>query len=534
MPASVLIGGWYQFVPLVSPRPLYLGAFEQYLLERVSEAMVFRIRNDLASRVLGADLLSVQSVQTGDLTSALGSDTSQLRGILSQGVVELVVQLLTLFGALVMMFYIDWVLFAVVVVAVGVLLLSGILIGSRTRPAAEDVQASVASMSASFGRVLSGIRTVRAFRSEAVFLQSIRSSAGAARMSGLRVAKLKAIVAGFTQSAIQILLFVVVGFGAIRVSTGVLTVGGLTSFIMYVMLVFTPAAMLGGVVASLSEGLGAYSRISKFSSWTQEDTINYFSLPAASEAHSPAIQFANVFLTYDHIDLPNIHETQWVLQDFSLMIPRGTFVAFVGRSGTGKSSIFNVLECFYRPTSGDVFVYGQNILGVAPGHVRANFALVDQSAPVFAGTIRDNLSFVATEADHKDFVHALKSAQFTISGQVPDLDHVVGEGGTGLSGGERQRLALARAFLSDAPIILLDEATSNLDSITEQAVHSSIFTLRGERTVLAIAHRLSTVISADMIYVLDQGRIVAQGTHRELIEGSTVYQRLVESQQLMP
>ena len=209
-------------------------------------------------------LATIKSVQTGDLASALGADTAQLRGILSQGVIEVVVQSLTLLGALFMMFSVDWILSAVVVVAVLLLLFSGILLGSRTRPAAEAVQESVGQMSASFSRVLGGIRTVKAFVGEQSFLVSIQKAAELARVNGLRVARLKAVVSEFMQSAIQIILFVVVGLGAIRVASESLTIGDLTSFIMYVMLVFTPAAMLGGVVTSISEGVGAYSRVARF------------------------------------------------------------------------------------------------------------------------------------------------------------------------------------------------------------------------------------------------------------------------------
>ena len=510
-----------------------LSAFEQYLLERISESMVFRIRNEVARRVIGARLQKIESVQTGNLTSALGSDTAQLRGILSQGIIEIVVQSLTMLGALFMMFWIDWVLFCVVVIAVVLLLLSGILLGSRTRPAAEQVQEGVAQMSASFGRVLGGIRTVKAFVGEISFLETIRQAADAARTSGLRVAKLKAIVSGFTQSAIQILLFVVVGLGAIRVATGALSIGSLTAFIMYVMLVFTPAAMLGGVFASLSEGVGAYSRIARFCSWEQEsDLVSKDAVPLIQNNDS-MIEMRRVSLSYGNPNESSASEINWALSDLSVSIPAGSFVAFVGRSGSGKSSIFNVLEGFYMPNKGTVFVNGVKIGSVPPSQWRKQFALVDQAAPAFAGSVRDNLKFVNPRASDEELSEALKSARVYINGQIASLSLVLGEGGTGLSGGERQRIALARAFLSDAPIILLDEATSNLDSITEHEVHNALFKLRQEKTVIAIAHRLATVVSADKIYVIDGGQVIAEGRHADLMEQCDLYQELVESQALV-
>lgn len=507
-----------------------LSAFEQYLLERIGEMMVFRIRNDVAARAVGARLATIKSVQTGDLASALGADTAQLRGILSQGVIEVVVQSLTLLGALFMMFSVDWILSAVVVVAVLLLLFSGILLGSRTRPAAEAVQESVGQMSASFSRVLGGIRTVKAFVGEQSFLVSIRKAAELARVNGLRVARLKAVVSGFTQSAIQIILFVVVGLGAIRVASGSLTIGDLTSFIMYVMLVFTPAAMLGGVVASISEGVGAYSRVARFRAWPQELSCVFGKHESSPPDNNLEVALNNIYLSYPIDAKESSRSEEHALIDVSISVESGSFVALVGRSGAGKSSIFNVLEGFYLPQEGSVFVDGIS-LGSVPMHQwRKNFALIDQAAPVFAGSVKDNLEFVNPGASDEELNIALGQARVYIGGRMASLSMTLGEGGTGLSGGERQRLALARAFLSDAPIILLDEATSSLDSITEQEVHEALFKLRRDKTVIVIAHRLATISSADNIYVIDEGRIVAEGNHFELLRDCSLYRELVKSQ----
>lgn len=507
-----------------------LSAFEQYLLERIGEMMVFRIRNDVAARVVGARLATIKSVQTGDLASALGADTAQLRGILSQGVIEVVVQSLTLLGALFMMFSVDWILSAVVVVAVLLLLFSGILLGSRTRPAAEAVQESVGQMSASFSRVLGGIRTVKAFVGEQSFLVSIQKAAELARVNGLRVARLKAVVSGFMQSAIQIILFVVVGLGAIRVASGSLTIGDLTSFIMYVMLVFTPAAMLGGVVTSISEGVGAYSRVARFRAWPQELSCVFGKHESSPPDNNLEVSLNNIHLSYPIDAKESSRSEEHALIDVSISVESGSFVALVGRSGAGKSSIFNVLEGFYLPQEGSVFV-DRISLGSVPMHQwRKNFALIDQDAPVFAGSVKDNLKFVNPGASDEELNIALGQARVYIGGRMASLSMTLGEGGTGLSGGERQRLALARAFLSDAPIILLDEATSSLDSITEQEVHEALFKLRRDKTVIVIAHRLATISSADNIYVIDEGRIVAEGNHFELLRDCNLYRELVKSQ----
>lgn len=507
-----------------------LSAFEQYLLERIGEMMVFRIRNDVAARAVGARLATIKSVQTGDLASALGADTAQLRGILSQGVIEVVVQSLTLLGALFMMFSVDWILSAVVVVAVLLLLFSGILLGSRTRPAAEAVQESVGQMSASFSRVLGGIRTVKAFVGEQSFLVSIQKAAELARVNGLRVARLKAVVSGFMQSAIQIILFVVVGLGAIRVASGSLTIGDLTSFIMYVMLVFTPAAMLGGVVTSISEGVGAYSRVARFRAWPQELSCVFGKHESSPPDNNLEVSLNNIYLSYPIDAKESSRSEEHALIDVSISVESGSFVALVGRSGAGKSSIFNVLEGFYLPQEGSVFV-DRISLGSVPMHQwRKNFALIDQDAPVFAGSVKDNLKFVNPGASDEELNIALGQARVYIGGRMASLSMTLGEGGTGLSGGERQRLALARAFLSDAPIILLDEATSSLDSITEQEVHEALFKLRRDKTVIVIAHRLATISSADNIYVIDEGRIVAEGNHFELLRDCNLYRELVKSQ----
>ena len=242
------------------------------------------------------------------------------------------------------------------------------------------------------------------------------------------------------------------------------------------------------------------------------------------------VSLNNIYLSYPIDAKESSRSEEHALIDVSISVESGSFVALVGRSGAGKSSIFNVLEGFYLPQEGSVFV-DRISLGSVPMHQwRKNFALIDQDAPVFAGSVKDNLKFVNPGASDEELNIALGQSRVYIGGRMASLSMTLGEGGTGLSGGERQRLALARAFLSDAPIILLDEATSSLDSITEQEVHEALFKLRRDKTVIVIAHRLATISSADNIYVIDEGRIVAEGNHFELLRDCNLYRELVKSQ----
>ncbi|WP_231367400.1 ATP-binding cassette domain-containing protein [Schaalia sp. ZJ405] len=288
--------------------------------------------------------------------------------------------------------------------------------------------------------------------------------------------------------------------------------------------------MLGGVVASISEAVGAYARIARIRTWSQELSANSPSRGLPTSGQALDVSLSHVDLTYPSSYEDRASQQKRVLTDVSISVSAGSFVALVGRSGAGKSSIFNVLEGFYIPDAGDVFIGDISLRKAPVTEWRKHFALVDQDAPVFAGSVRENLLFVNQDASDDELYAALRHARVYVGGEVAGLDMMLGEGGTGISGGERQRLALARAFLSEAPVILLDEATSNLDSITEQEVQDALFALRRNRTVIAIAHRLSTISAADKIFVIDEGRVLAEGRHLELMNSCDLYRELVESQ----
>lgn len=505
------------------------GALEQLILERASERLVFSIRESIVSHVLRFKISVFDRTNRADLTSTLGADTAVLRGILSQGIVDLVSQSFTMVAALAMMLYLDWLLFLVCAAVVFFLLITGIFLGARTRPAAESLQTSVGEMSAEFDRSLQGIRTVRAFRSTARFEKSIVEKALVAKSEGFRVAKLKAIVSAFTSVAIQLMLLAVIGLGALRVSFGALSIGELSAFIMYAMLVLTPAAMLGGVSASMNEALGAYNRVNRIELEELEDDGS--TLPAvdtrACDLSCPAIEFKGVSFGYV--------KTLTILKNLSIAVRPRTVTAIVGPSGAGKTTVFQLLERFYTADSGEIRLSGKSIMELPLETLRSSLTLVEQECPVFSGTIRDNLLLANSLASDAECIDALQTVGLhqllpANGGQELILDRLVGEGGVALSGGERQRLAIARGLISPSEIILLDEATSNLDGINEAKLHIVIRQLAATKTVLIIAHRLSTVVNADLIHVLDRGCLIGSGTHSTLLETTPIYRELVESQ----
>jgi len=500
-----------------------LSAIKQYLLEIVSEGLVLELRTNFIKKSLRFKISIFDENKIGNLASILSSDTAQLRGILSQGVVELVSQSFTMIVALIMMIYLDFQLFAMSIIAVLLLFVSGIMLGKKTRPVAEDLQKSVGDLSAEFERTVRGIRTIRTFRAEDIFENRMFDVAHISKNVGKKVAVLKSIVSGFSSIALQIMLLSVIGMGALRVEMGVLTVGTLSAFIMYVMLVLTPAAMLGGVISSIYEGLGSLSRIQNVLDFPVEEEVELEDTTSVNTNNIPLV-IENVNFSYKEGGFP-------VLRDVSLKVPKGEITAIVGPSGTGKSTVFELIERFYEINKGEIRVFGRNIQDFPLSVLRSQITMVEQNSSIFSGTVRDNLLIANKFATDMELFRALETVNlFQDIAKNEVLNKQIGELGVTLSGGERQRLALARAFISHASIILLDEATSNLDSINESKIQEAIQKMLETKTIFIIAHRLSTIKHAHTIYILKDGIILGSGSHQSLLEVNDYYRELVHTQ----
>jgi ABC-type multidrug transport system fused ATPase/permease subunit len=511
-----------------------LSAFQQYLLQRTGEGVVRSSRRQLVGRLMKLPIREFDTRRTGDLVSRVGSDTTLLRAVLTQGLVGAIGGAITFVGAIVAMLIIDPVLLGLTVLVVGVSIVTVILLSRRIRVASRKAQERVGDLAAAVERGISAIRTVRAANATDREIAAIDENTDGAWRMGISVAKISALVVPISGIALQVSFLIVLGVGGFRVASGAITVGNLIAFILFLFLMIFPLGQAFGAITSVNQALGALGRIQEIVAIPSEDATDaeVAKLAVAPIEADAAISFEGVEFAYPDAE-PEANRA--VLHDVSFTAPRGQRTALVGPSGAGKSTVLSLIERFYDPNAGVVRLAGVDIRALDRKELRAQIGYVEQDAPVLAGSIRDNLllgSPLATDADCIEVLHSVNLTE-VLERNPRGLDAPVGEDGIMLSGGERQRLAIARALLMAPPILLLDESTSSLDGLNEQMLREAIDAVAENRTLIVIAHRLSTVVDSDQIVVLDHGRVVGVGTHSELIKSTPLYKELAKHQLLV-
>ena len=509
-----------------------LSGFQHYLLQRMGEGVVRSTRRQLVARMLRLPIAEYDTRRTGDLVSRVGADATLLRAVLTQGLVEAIGGAVTFVGALIAMAILDPVLLActVVVIAVAIGTVGGL--SGRIRRASAAAQGKVGDLAAAVERALSGIRTVRAANATERETEVIHRETEGAWAAGIRVAKVSALIVPVAGIAMQVSFLVVLGVGGFRVASGELIIANLVAFILFLFMMIMPLATAFGAISAVNQALGALGRIQEIIDIPAETDGD---AAIAAEAAAPvqtdaAITFDGVSFSYrSDGDTPRA-----VLDNVSFEVTRGTRTALVGPSGAGKSTILALVERFYDPTAGAVRFDGVDVRTMDRHDLRARIGYVEQDAPVLAGTLRDNLLIGAPDADDNACIAVLRDVNLggVLDRDPAGLNAQVGEDGIMLSGGERQRLAIARALLAGAPILLLDESTSSLDGLNEKLLRDAIDRVAAERTLLVIAHRLSTVVDSDRIVVLDAGKVVGVGTHEELVASTPLYRELARHQLL--
>ncbi|MDQ2699316.1 MAG: ABC transporter ATP-binding protein/permease [Actinomycetota bacterium] len=569
--------GWivWALVGLVVLSAIVSG-YQHYLLQRTGEGVVLSSRKRLVARMLNLPISEFDARRTGDLVSRVGSDTTLLRAVLTQGLVEAIGGALTFVGALIAMLIIDPILLGLTVLVVAIAVVTVTTLSARIRVASREAQAKVGALAAAVERGISAVRTVRAANATDREVAAIHGESEGAWRAGLRVARISALVVPVAGIALQVSFLVVLGVGGYRVASGAITVASLVQFILFLFLMIMPLGQAFGAITAVNSALGALGRIQEIIDLPSETEGDAAIPTVPAIATDAAITFDGVSFEYPEqvvkaraeelvaaadavagvelVDSPlagpegesdatedgdsaMLREAfdRTVLRDVTFTAERGQRTALVGPSGAGKSTILALIERFYDPTGGVVRLGGTDIRAMDRTALRSQIGYVEQDAPVLAGTIRENLLLASPDATDERCIEVLHAVNL---GEVLDrnplgLDAAVGEDGVMLSGGERQRLAIARALLAAPPILLLDESTSSLDGLNEQMLREAIDAVAENRTLIVIAHRLSTVVDSDKIVVLDHGRVVGEGTHSELVKSTPLYRDLAKHQLLV-
>lgn len=522
---SALIGSYFAMLMVIALVLAGASAARYYFVITLGERVIADLRRDVFAHVtkLSADFFD--TAQSGEIVSRLAADTTQVKSAVGATVSMALRNAIMGTGAVVMMVVTSPKLSALVIVAIPFVVLPLIAFGRSVQKKSRAAQDKLAESTAYASEQIGAIRTVQAFTSEAPaaarFAAAVEFAYEAARSSVLARALLTFVAIFIIFASVVAVLWA----GSRDVLAGTMSAGTLSQFLIYAVIAAGALGAMSEVWGELSQAAGAAERISELLS--EEPTI---AAPAVALAlpRPPrgAVSFDDVSFAY-----PTAPD-RVVLDRLKLSVAAGETVAIVGPSGAGKSTIFSLILRYYDPTKGTVRVDGVDIREADPKEVRERIAVVSQDVNVFATTIRENIAFGKPDATDAEIEAAARDARADEFIRKLPLGYatLVGERGVTLSGGQRQRLAIARAILRDAPILLLDEATSALDAESETLVQTALERLMQGRTTLVVAHRLATVLKADRILVVDDGGVVEEGTHEELVHHGGIYARLARLQ----
>lgn len=495
---------------------------QTYLMSYIGQRVIIDIREAVYRQLQRLSLGYFDKRQTGAIMSSVTNDVSALQAALVDSMVEMVTEAMILIGSLGAMFFLHWKLSLLTLITMPLVLQAINTFGKKLRKAGRILQERAADITAILQETISGIRVIKSFAREDYEIDRFKQENFYNFRAQMKTSQLLATLTPVIEFLSAIGVTVIIWYGGMEVINGNLTSGALIAFLIYVVNLANPVKRLSRVYGNIQKSLAAADRV--FDILDTEPDIK--DMPGAVAL--PAIE--------GHVALQHLSFAyspgQYALRDVSLEVKPGQTVAIVGPSGAGKTTIANLLPRFYEATEGSILVDGKDIRTVTMQSLRQQIGIVPQETVLFNGTVYDNILYGRLNATHEDVIAAAKAANaHNFIDRMPDQYQTqIGERGAKLSGGQRQRISIARAILKDPRILILDEATSALDTESEKLVQQALDKLMIGRTSFVIAHRLSTVQRADMIVVLDKGRLVEQGTHSELLASGGLYSTLYQVQ----
>jgi ATP-binding cassette, subfamily B, multidrug efflux pump len=513
--AAALLRGMFQFL-------------QGYLAERASQGVAYDLRNDLFAKIERLGFSYYDRVETGQLVTRLTSDVEQIRTFTGSGVVQLAAAAVMLAGTTALLFSLDWRLALVALVIVPVIFVLLLRFVRRIGPLFRGVQQTLGRLNSVLQEDLAGIRVIRTFAREDYEISRYRSVNDELLERNLTTVRTFSNNFPFVFLLANLGTLAIILFGGLQVIGGSLSIGELVAFNTYLGFLLFPILTIGFLAAGISRAGASSQRVFEVLDAPLEvqDAPNAVPLPPIS----CRVEFDEVSFRYPG-------DEREILRDVSFTAEPGQTVAILGTTGSGKSTLVNLLPRFYDATRGSVRLDGHDVRGVTLASLRSQIGIVMQSSLLFSGSVRDNIAYGkpdATQEEVEAAAHAARADEF-IRALPEGYDTLIGERGVGLSGGQRQRIAIARALLIDPRLLILDDSTSAVDAETEAAIQESLDQLMREsyRTVFVIAQRVSTVRDAGLILVLDEGGIAARGTHEELLRDSELYNEILGSQLLI-
>lgn len=496
------------------------SGFSIYLLNKIGQSVVAGIRSQLWKKILVLPVDYFDEHPSGETVSRMTNDTTVVKSLISEHLSNFVTGIISIIGAVIVLFVLDWKMALLMFIVIPISGLILVPLGKKMHQVSKGMQDETASFTSVLQQVLTEIRLVKASNAETLEYQNGEKGITQLFHFGLKEAKIQALVGPLISLVMMSLLVLILGYGGMRVSSGALSAGSLVAFIMYLFQIIMPMAQLATFFTQFQKATGATERIiSILDSDVEKD-------------EELAVQNMNQTITVDHVHYRYNNEDE-VLKDVTFNVEAGKVTAIVGPSGSGKTTLFSLFERFYKPNQGSIRIGGRSIQDFSLLSWRSQIGYVSQESPLVSGTIRDNICYGmdrVVKDEEIDLVVKMAYADQFISALPKGYDTEVGERGMKLSGGQRQRIAIARAFLRDPKILMLDEATSSLDSKSEKVVQQALSNLMNGRTTIVIAHRLSTVIDSDQIIFLDKGEITGSGTHDQLFHSHSLYREFAEQQ----